>query len=243
MNLVLHIQIYRGPGQYDGWRSFYVYSDNPPVVNKRSNTPIDYSIYSSSTPYAFQSCIMIYKDLADMERIHDEIYGYFAYLGSGNERTLDYTFDVTQDKTFSIDYSDDNNTIFSRDNQKIGHFTNAGWDCLSTIYSFNLHQYTGGYPNPETEPYIKVISNPYNIPIVSSPSEYVRVITNGIVINNWSTVPSVIGHGKTNNLAKVKDESINEGEPISNLQASNFLALPNAARVLTLANDGFSLGR
>lgn len=52
----------------------------------------------------------------------------------------------------------------------------------------------------------------------------------------WETVASISGNNETHALAQVNSESINNGEPISNLASSDFIALPDAIKVKALAD-------
>ena len=56
------------------------------------------------------------------------------------------------------------------------------------------------------------------------------------VLYNWTSVPAISGNSETHILAQVDSESINDGEPVSDLLASDFIALPDAIKVKALAD-------
>jgi len=57
-----------------------------------------------------------------------------------------------------------------------------------------------------------------------------------LITYNWESVPTISGNNETHTLAQVDSESINDGEPVSDLVASDFIALPDAIKVKALAD-------
>ena len=83
---------------------------------------------------------------------------------------------------------------------------------------------------------ISVTINTYNIMFATDLPTYKLMYSGEYVQNVWETVASISGNNETHALAQVDSESINDGEPVSDLVASDFIALPDAIKVKALAD-------
>jgi len=146
--------------------------------------------------------------------------------------------DVYLCDTLHVGLSDDDDRIFingtgQKESYKYGYDQNSGTFVIvyGSALNFSAKSYSGKsyiyYPVSNTDhPQIGVFTSYGTLYINNAP----------VVQYVWTSVPTISGNSETHTLAQVDSESINDGEPVSDLVASDFIALPDAIKVKALAD-------